>query len=103
MRARDVKDFVNNKLEEKGQTVEELTLDKLKTWTDRIEADTDRKVAEVEQKEELAREHQERMRKPWKKPNMEKEYNKARTKILKERREADKDEELKDKIDEKEE
>lgn len=71
--------------------MEELTIDRLKTWTDRIEADTDRKVAEVEQKEELAREHQERMKHPWKKPNMEKEYNKARSKILEERREAEKD------------
>jgi len=48
MRAREVRDFVNNKLEENGQTVEELTVDRLKSWTDRIEADTDRKVAEVE-------------------------------------------------------
>jgi len=42
------------------------------------------------------------MKHPWKKPNMEKEYNKARSKILEGRREAEKDQEIQDKIDEKE-
>ena len=101
MRSREIREDVNNKLEEAGQTPEDLTTDKLKAWTDRIEFETDRKIAEVEKKEALAREHQDRMRKPFKKPNIEKEFNKASIKIMNERREADKDKELQDKIDDK--
>lgn len=64
------------KLEEKGQTFEELTLDKLKNYTDRIDQEADQQIAKIEEKEAMARENQAK-KKMAKKSNMEKEYTKA--------------------------
>lgn len=41
LRKSEIKDAVEAKLEERGQTVEELTVDKLRRYTDRIEQETD--------------------------------------------------------------
>lgn len=101
LRKAEIKDAVEAKLEEKGQTTEELSVDKLKTYTDRIEQETDAEVAKVESKEALARENQEKFHNIKKPSNYQKEYNKAHAKILKGRKEADKDKEIMDKIEDK--
>mgnify|MGYP001448279241 CR=1 FL=1 len=59
-------------------------------------------MAKIESKAALAREKDEQFRDVKKKSNMEKEYNTARNKVLKGQKEADKDKEVKDKIEEKE-
>lgn len=79
----DIKDAVEAKLEEKATTFEELTLNKLKSYTDRIGQETDSEVAKIESQEALAREHQEALKSAVKGSNQEKEFNKAKTKILK--------------------
>ena len=101
MRKKEIQDAVKEKLEDKGQTVEKLSLDKLKTYTDRIEQESEWRINQVEEKEQLARENQEKFKSLKKKTYMEKEYNKARRKIIKEQRESDQDKELMDKINDK--
>lgn len=49
-------------MEENGQASEELTVAKLKTYTDRIEQETDQEIAKIEKKENLAREGMEKFK-----------------------------------------
>lgn len=48
LRKQEIKEAVEAKLEEKGNTSEELSVDKLKTYTDRIEQETDEQIAKIE-------------------------------------------------------
>lgn len=99
MRRTQITDYVENKLDDLTQPHQVLSLDRLKQWTDRIEAEGQQTISKIESKAALAREEAEKFKDVKKKSNVEKEFNTARGKILKGQKEDDKDKEVKEKIE----